>query len=299
MARTGVVHFEHNGAGVILSEALKRQGYRSTVVATAPHPFGFKEDILLPAQPGVSGGLRRLSIWMRLANREVFHNHGCAIPGVARKLWRGRIIQHYHNRVVEEPIQGADLSLVSMPGNLRTVPLAIWVPLPVRTDVFVPPTREDGGPLRIGFCADRSDPDKPALIPFEELHTVEARCRGMAVLAPLRGLEFDYAHIRDYYAGIDIWVDRIGVGFYGLSAIEAASMGIPIVTQIGRFEADLVPGCPFVSVGRDAVQDAVESLVHDRAGRRDLGSACRDYVVALHDADTIASQLMDIYATVR
>lgn len=295
MARTGVVHFEHNGVGVILSEALRRQGYRSTVVASAPHPFGFKEDILLPQQAGVLGDALRLSVWLRLRNYAVFHNHAEFLPGVSRRLWAGRIVQHYHDRVVDTPIAGADISLVSMPGNLRTIPSATWLPLPVRTSVFLPVESRSSGPVRIGFCTDTSDPMKPALIPTEEIAAAIARSGVKAQAFPLKGLAYDHSRIREYYSEIDVWVDRIGVGFYGLSAIEAASMGIPIVTEIGEFEADMVPGCPFMSVDREGVRDAVETLVHDNAARDAVGQACREFAVKVHDADAIASRLAGMY----
>lgn len=290
-----VLHFQHNGVGVILAEAQRELGVESRVLATAPHPFGFQEDFLLPERTGPARLLRVLD-WQRYRGYDVFHNHDVRVPRTARRMWEGRIVQHYHDPKTTSPTPGADLSLVSLPGILKAVPDAEWMPLPARTQDFRPEARQSGAVVRVGFSAQTLDASKTPLIPIAEIEEAVRRSGGRAVLAPLAGVSH-HSEMPAYYASIDVWVDRIGCGFYGFASVEAAAMGLPVVTQIGDFEREFVPACPFVSVDRAGVADAVGDLVADGGLRERLGRESRDFVCRVHDARVVAQACLDRYRT--
>lgn len=282
------------GVGVILSEALRGQGVRSCVVASAPHPFGFKEDVLLPSGGGL-GHLRRWMAWQGLRSYDIFHNHDVALPGVARRYWSGRIVQHYHDPKVTVPVEGAQVSLVSLPGILRVVTDGIWIPLPARPAFFEPrPPKSGRTVVRVGYNAQSTDPTKPQLIPQAEIEAAVGKCGAQAELAPLRGI-IDHAGMLEYYHSIDVWVDRIGCDFYGFAAVEAAAAGVPVVTQIGEFERGFVPDCPFVSVQRDSVESAIMELIGHDVTRESLGVQAREYASKVHHADVVARQCIEQY----
>jgi Glycosyl transferases group 1 len=288
-----ILHFQHNGVGVILSAAMNRLGVESIVLATDPHPFGFKEDRLLPKRTGLARPLRALD-WREYFDYDIFHNHDTRIPRTAAAHWRGRIVQHYHSPKTTGPVGGASASFVSLPGIMKSVPDSVWIPLPVFSDTYTPDRRTRHDAVRVGYCAQDADPSKPQLIPAEEVRRAVERCGTKAELYPLTGL-MDHADMIDYYAEIDVWVDRVGCDFYGFSTVEAASMGIPVVTQIGDFEREFVPTCPFVSVQRDEVVDAVVSLVQDDARRNELGKRSREFAVEVHDAMRVAGTCIAEY----
>jgi hypothetical protein len=288
-----VLHFQHNGVGVILSEAMNRLGTESLVLATAPHPFGFHEDALLPHRTGLARPLRVLD-WRKYFGYDIFHNHDSRIPRTAAAHWKGRAIQHYHSPKTEGPVPGAAASFVSLPGISRVVPDSVWIPLPVFTDMYTPDKRESHDVVRVGYCAQDIDPSKPQLIPVEEINRAVARCGSSAEVYPLTGL-MDHDDMIDYYAKIDVWVDRVGCDFYGFSAVEVASMGIPVVTQVGEFERDYVPTCPFVTVERAEVEDALVDLITDVPRRLELGVKAREFAVETHDALRVAEKCLAEY----
>jgi hypothetical protein len=288
-----VLHFQHNGVGVILSAAMNRLGVDSLVLATAPHPFGFHEDALLPHRTGLARPLRALD-WRKYFDYDVFHDHDTRIPRTARAHWTGRIIQHYHDPKTVRPVEGASMAFVSLPGIRKVIPDGIWIPLPVFSDVYTPSLRPRRDVVRVGYCAQTADPTKPQLIPVAETLEAVARCGAKAEAYPLEGL-WNHADMIDYYKEIDIWVDRVGCDFYGFSTVEVASMGIPVVTQIGEYEREFVADCPFVSVDRTGVTRALVELIEDAALRGDLGLRSREFVIEYHDAMRVAGLCIEHY----
>jgi hypothetical protein len=287
-----VLHYQHNGVGVILSEAMRELGIDSRVVATAPHPFGFQEDELLPDRRGVARALRTLD-WLRLSGYDVFHCHDTEIPRTVQRLYRGKIVQHYHAPSVATPAAGADLSFTSLPGVIRQISDAEWIPLPCRTRTFSPELRRPDSRFRIGYSAQTLDPKKTPLIPFDEIASAVAELGDSAEAVPLAGVSH-VSQMPAYYAGIDVWVDRFGAGFYGFAAIEAAAMGIPVVTEIGDFEKQFVPECPFVSIGRGEVTRTIVELAFS-AARDELGMAGRTFVEQVHDSRRVAELCLKHY----
>lgn len=281
-----ILHYQHNGVGVILAAAQRELGFESRVLSTASHPFGFAEDFVLP-QRRRREWLQAQLDWRPYYSYDVFHNHDTAVPKQAARRWRKAIVQHYHDPNTVAPYNDAPLAFLSLPGIKKVVPQGIWIPLPSKTDVFTPATRRPDERVRVGFSGQTIDPKKGAMIPKDQVLAAVARAGGKAVPCPLEGLH-DHAQMIEYYNGIDIWVDRMGCDFYGFAAVEVAAMGIPVITQIGEYEREFVPGCPFISAGWDTVESAVYELIMDDDARADRGARARDFAVAVHDARKVA-----------
>jgi hypothetical protein len=289
-----VLHYEHMGVGVILSEEMNRLGVESRVLATAPHPFGFEEDMRLPERRGL-GRIARLGDWARLFDYDVFHNHdNHYVPSLALRRWKNAFVQHHHGPTLTVPLVKGAVNLVSMPGLTRVITDAKWIPLPARTAMFRPEGHVAADAVRVGFCVQAFDPGKPQMIPVEQIRAVIDSSGGLAETRPLESVILQ-SRMHEYYGGIDIWVDRIGAGFYGFSAVEAAAMGIPVITQIGEYERDFVPDCPFLSTGPDGISTVLAELISDQAMREDLGHRSREYAVARHGASTVARMCLSEY----
>jgi hypothetical protein len=282
--------------GVIISKSLQRIGVHSRVLSSAPHPFGFKEDFLFHRHRFRTWRvIRRRSEWKKYYDFDILHSHDALrLPENVLVRWRGKLIQHYHDPKTTSSLYPADVpSLVSLPTILKAVPNATWLPIPVDTDVFSPQKRIPHNCVRVGYCAQSLDPSKQRFIPSREIDSALNRLSRAEVL-PLSDI-IQHEQMTDYYGKIDVWVDRVGHGFYGFAAVEAAAMGIPVITQIGEYEKAFVPDCPFISVDRTDVAAAIVSLAEDTTLREALGERARKYAVDVHDSTKVAGRCLEFY----
>jgi glycosyltransferase involved in cell wall biosynthesis len=128
---------------------------------------------------------------------------------------------------------------------------------------------------------------------------VIAACEQLPVeLEIVEGLHHDEARRR--YERADMVVDQLNAGWYGLFAIEAMALGKPVVTflhdeAVARTEEAFQTPVPVVSATADTLVERLRPLVEDAEERRRIGAQSRTYVEQVHDADTIADRLLDIY----
>ncbi len=295
-----VLHAEHIGVGVVLSQALNRLGVTSRVISGAPHPFGFKEDYLLPRRRLGSTHLAyytRYLDWRQYRSQfNLLHSHNdVAYPRYVTKLWKNRIVQHYHNPNGKIPLYREVPALVSMPNMLDRVPDGNFVPIPVDTDTFKPTRKRQTDLVRVGYSDQYTDPNKRQYLAISEIKNAISRLEGQAIGAPLNQI-ISHQEIPNYYGTLDLWVDRVGLGFYGFGAVEAAACGVPIITDIRESDLKFVKDCPFVNIhSRAEIQSAVEKLVKDRSSRELLATKSREFIVNTHDSLKVAERCIRIY----
>ena len=127
-----------------------------------------------------------------------------------------------------------------------------------------------------------------------------AACARLPVeLRIVEGLRHDEA--RREYEVADIVVDQLNAGWYGLFAIEAMALGKPVVTflhdeAVARTEDAFGTTVPIVSATAETLTAHLRPLVEDADHRRRVGAASREYVERVHDVETVADRLLDIYA---
>jgi glycosyltransferase involved in cell wall biosynthesis len=132
-------------------------------------------------------------------------------------------------------------------------------------------------------------------------HVIEA-CRALDVdLDIVEGLPNEEAKRR--FAQADIIVDQLNAGWYGVFAIESMAMGKPVVTFLHeearrRTEEAFGVQVPIVSASKDTLVDELRRLVALSPGeRRAIGAASRAYALRVHDIESIADRLLDLYAS--
>ncbi len=96
----------------------------------------------------------------------------------------------------------------------------------------------------------------------------------------------------------DIVIDQItnlgGIG-YGVSSLEALSMGIPVCTRLTpQFEA-FIPDHPFVSVTPETLYDQLAALIRNSDRRRWHGTHGRVWVEQYHDAREVVHAMERLY----
>lgn len=97
----------------------------------------------------------------------------------------------------------------------------------------------------------------------------------------------------------DIFIDQIILGSYAGAAIEAMSLGKPTLAYImpSVYKQGTPYDCPVVNVNPDTLEEKLTQLIEDPALRHQVGAKSRKFVEEVHNADSIALQLLEIYKT--
>jgi hypothetical protein len=186
----------------------------------------------------------------------------------------------------------ADAQIVGSFDALRWVPEAEMIPpgLDLRPFTPVPPSDRER-PLVVHAPSDRAKKGTEFVI---------AACEQLPVeLDIVEGLPHEEA--RERYRRADIVVDQLNAGWHGVFALEAMALGKPVVVYlkqdvVDRAERAYGTKVPLVPATKESLVDALRPLVESPALRREVGAASRAYVERVHDIDTIADRLVDLYA---
>lgn len=96
----------------------------------------------------------------------------------------------------------------------------------------------------------------------------------------------------------DIVIDQIsnlgGIG-YGVSSLEALSMGIPVCTRMTPEFEGFIPDHPFVSVTPATLYDRLAALIRDPQQRQWHGTHGREWVEQHHDARQVVRAMERLY----
>jgi hypothetical protein len=244
--------------------------------------------------------------WLRRAGRRVvFHFRGCEIrmrqlelaqrvicackdcpapcaPDPEKVALRALVWEH------------ADRVLVATPDLLEWVPGAELVPQAIDLESSV-----DLGPLEVkkGRYVILHAPSDPIIKGTSYLQTAVSNLQRAGYPVELRLLSGQpHAEVLRALGEADIVVDQLLVGWYGNFSIEAMASGRPVVAYI-REDLKQLSGYapPIASATPDTIERTLAQLLDDSRLRGELGSAGRPYVAQIHEATTIARQLLTIY----
>lgn len=186
----------------------------------------------------------------------------------------------------------ADAQVVGSYDAIQWVPEAEVIPPGIDLGAYPPvPPSERARPVILHAPSSRRRKGTEHVI---------AACAGLdADLEIVEGLRHDEARKR--YVTADIVVDQLNSGWYGLLAIEAMALGKPVVGYIHdeaarRTEEAFGVRLPIISATKETLADTLRRLVADPAERRRIGEESRAYVERVHDVETVADRLLDLYA---
>lgn len=105
-----------------------------------------------------------------------------------------------------------------------------------------------------------------------------------------------HAEVIERMQSIDVLVDQLISGAFGLTALEAMAQGKPVICHLrpGVALADL-DNCPIIRAEPDTIADVLRSLVAQRDGLSKVGTASREYVVRNYSIDAFARRLAGLY----
>ena len=304
-----VTHCPVNFAGIGWTnvEALRRKGIDARLVvfnAHDAHPEA-DENLQLPAGPQWRRQLLQLRALAKLLpETDVFHFY-FGLTLVPKRLQfpilraaRKKSVFHF----VGSDIRGkspdqlsygrrADAQIVGSYDAARWIPEADVVPPGIDLGRIEPVPPRDG-PVRVAHAAlSRRRKGTDAIV---------AACRELGVeLDVIENLRHDEVGAR--IAAADVVVDQLNSGWYGLFAIEAMAYGKPVVGFIHDEAATRTADAfgvelPIVRTTKETLVRDLRPLAESAELRRERGRASRAYVERVHDADTMADRLIDIYS---
>ena len=103
------------------------------------------------------------------------------------------------------------------------------------------------------------------------------------------------------YAEADVLVDQVRIGWYGGLAMEAMSMGVPVVAYLDAGNLLLIPAAmraelPVVNASPDTLPAVLARLLDSPAERRELGERGMAFVRHWHHPVKIARRMLELYA---
>jgi glycosyltransferase involved in cell wall biosynthesis len=197
------------------------------------------------------------------------------------------------------------------------------VPYGVDLERFVPMRRPAGERVVIG-AASRMSPEKGLAYLIDAFGQVRQRY-GEGVVLRIAGdgperpkLEaqiarlglgqsvelagwLEHEQLPEFLAGLDVFVLPSTWEGFGVSAVEASAMKLPVVASnvhgIPDAVRDSLTGMLVPPADATALANAIETLVNDEALRRRLGEAGRDFVARNYDWQMNVGQMEQIYET--
>jgi glycosyltransferase involved in cell wall biosynthesis len=308
VGRLRVVHTPLNVAGIPWTnvQALRRKGVDAKLVVVERQKLHPEADVSLDRPAGFWG--RQAVQWpafLRLLPKtDVFHFYfgWTLVPRKATwpilKATRRKSVLHFLGSDIRGKTpealryaRGADARIVGSYDALRWVPDAHVVPPGLDLRDYPPaPPGERAQPVVLHAPSSRRRKGTE--------HVLEA-VEGLDVeLDLVEGLRHDEA--RRHYERADIVVDQLNAGWYGVFALEAMALGKPVLSYlrpeaVRETERALGVDVPIVPVTKETLRDRIAELAADAERRRVIGAASRAYVERVHDADTGAERLLELY----
>lgn len=199
----------------------------------------------------------------------------------------------------------ADGIFVSTPDLLEFIPEAVLLPQPIDLDDLhshlkgIPVAQPMGRPLIDRPVRVAHAPSDSNIKGTKFVVAAVEKLRKKAINVELVLMQNKtHDEVLSIYATCDIVVDQLLVGAYGLVAVEAMAFGKPVICYI---RDDLIPlyppGMPVISAGPKDIYDVLGDWVTHPEWWNEKGSAAKEYVESVHDAEVVAKMCIDCYET--
>jgi hypothetical protein len=301
-----IVHIGNAGVGTGITNGLKKLGHNSKVIVEKPHPFGFKEDIIIfpNKTPSHFKALRIIKTILSQKDVDVFHVHLLSSPVYnILRIRNAKRVYHYHssshNQYEPDPPKGMyHAKFVAVPTRIKIIKDAVWIPLPVDTEIKrISQFKEENKEIVVGVGSNFSDKTKGKFLRMDLVNKAIENLQSKGY--KIKTLEFKgyrQDNILQYWKKIDIWLDRFHLGFYGFTTPEAASCSIPVLCEIYDDYEQYIPECPFIRMKPEVsnIESNLEYLI-SKTNRDYLGKKCREYAIQKHDIVKVAEKCLQEY----
>jgi glycosyltransferase involved in cell wall biosynthesis len=105
-----------------------------------------------------------------------------------------------------------------------------------------------------------------------------------------------HAAALEIYARADLVIDQLCAGAHGVFAVEAFSLGKPVISYILPELVSTYPaGFPVINATPDTLEEVLAIWLRRPTDRYWLGVQSREYAERVHDCRVVARRLMDVY----
>lgn len=186
-------------------------------------------------------------------------------------------------------------AFVSTPDQLFYRPEATWLPLQIAPTFWEKPKdvvkQAATGPPTVMHL-----PSKGYLKGTQWVAPQMRALEEQGVIRFLLPSRFPHSKMKEILAQADIVIDAIGMGAYGVTTVEALSLGKVVVAEVGDFVRGFVREAtgleiPTQEANRHTLTDVVAALAADPEKRARLGKQGRAYVEAVHSPQAAADAL--------
>lgn len=188
------------------------------------------------------------------------------------------------------------LILVSTPDLLDVVPEAVHLPVALRLDDFVVSSRP--APRRCLHVAH--SPTDPAVKGTRYLEAAVERLRDEGLPIELDIIQhIPQTEVRARMLQADVFVDQLGIGWYGNASVEAMAQGIPTICYIRDDLTGRLGPSPFIQAGKHDIAQALRMVWHDRDLLAVHAERGRRFVEERHEVGEVTRRLIELYDRVR
>ena len=169
---------------------------------------------------------------------------------------------------------------VSTPDLLRYLPNAHWIPVIPEDEWFTPmaPIESSRPKPRVlhlpsNRASNSSDEIEPTLLRLASEGLIEFRC--LSGIPP--------TEVRAHVAWADVVVDKIGLGGYGVMAVQVMASGRLLIGDVDQIARAEVPDLPLIQSSTGTLEQVIRDLVADRSTWDARAAAGQAFARKYHD----------------
>ena len=177
---------------------------------------------------------------------------------------------------------------VSTPDLLRYLPGATWIPVIPEPEWFAPMTPIETDRQRPRFLhlpsnreSNSSDETEATMRKLADEGLVEFRT--LSGIPP--------AEVRQHVEWADVVIDKIGLGGYGVMAVQVMASGRLLIGDADQIVRDTVPDLPLIQSSVSTLEQVIRDLVADRSTWTARAAAGVAFARAHHDGRRSAAAL--------
>lgn len=160
---------------------------------------------------------------------------------------------------------------------------------------------------RLSYVGVRQDWGKPLRIAHVPNHThfkgtvyleevVKRLCAEGYEIELLRAQGVTNEQVLNIYAQADIVADQFIAGFHGYAALEAMSLGKPVLCYLRNTDMMLDPvTCPIINTNPDTLYDVLKRILSGEFDLVEIGKRSRNYVEINYSLSSVANRLGEMY----